>query len=52
LAIPRGFGGDSGPGRYEEQINNVMILVAQSDKPEEEVKKLKFLDKLKQSLSK
>ncbi len=39
------------PSGYEEQINNVVIAVNQNEKPEEAVKQLGFLDKVKQLLN-
>ncbi len=49
--IEKGFDSDSLPTGYEQQLNNVMILVSQADNPEELVKKLSFLGKLKQLLT-
>lgn len=40
----------SAPSGYNKQLNNVIILVNQNDKPEEAVKKLEFLDRMKQWL--
>ena len=49
--VSRGFIPDSSASGYEQQLNNVVIVVNQADKPEEAVKKLGFLDKVKQLLS-
>ena len=46
----RGFAPDSEPTGYDIQINNLVIEVSRSKKPEEAVKKLTFLDKVKQFL--
>ncbi len=46
----RGFEPDSEPTGYESQISNIVIAVSRSENPEKEVKKLTFLDKVKQSL--
>lgn len=45
-----GFDLDSSASGYEQQLNNVVIVVNQADKPEETVKQLGFLDKVKQLL--
>jgi hypothetical protein len=48
--VSRGFIPDSSASGYEQQLNNVVIVVNQTDKPEEAVKQLGFLDKVKQLL--
>jgi hypothetical protein len=48
--VTKGFRSKTSPSNYEEQINNVVIVVNQADKPEEIVKQLTFLDRLKQLL--
>jgi hypothetical protein len=45
----KGFFGTE-PVGYEQQLNNVVIVVNQTDKPEETVKQLGFLDKVRQLL--
>ena len=48
--IIKGFIPDSSASGYEQQLNNVVIVVNHADKPEEAVKQLNFLDRLKQLL--
>jgi len=48
--LTKGFHPTSEATGYEQQLNNVVIVVNQTDKPEEAVKQLGFLDKLKQLL--
>lgn len=40
------------PSGYEGQLNNVVIVLHQTDKPEETVKQLGFLDRVEQFLTK
>ena len=49
--VDKGFISNLSASGYEQQLNNIVIVVNQTDKPEEAVKKLGFLDKLKQLLS-
>ena len=46
----KGFTPDSEPTGYDIQISNVVIAVSRSENPEKAVKKLTFLDKVKQFL--
>ena len=46
----KGFVPDSESTGYDRQISNVMIVFSRSENPEEAVKKLTFLDKVKQFL--
>ena len=50
----RGFGfGDKTPAiDYQQQLNNVVIVVCESNKSEDVVKKISSLDKLKQFITK
>lgn len=48
--ISKGFKSTETASGYDQQLNNVVILVNQADKPEEAVKQLSFLDKVKQLL--
>lgn len=48
--VNRGFKSTETAVGYEQQLNNVVIVVNQADKPEEAVKQLGFLDKVKQLL--
>ena len=48
--VSKGFQPTEAASEYEQQLNNVVIVVNQADKPEETVKKLSFLDKVKQVL--
>jgi hypothetical protein len=47
--VTKGFPGTE-PVGYEQQLNNVVIVINQTDKPEETVKQLGFLDQVKQLL--
>lgn len=49
--INRGFIADPSASGYEQQLNNVVIVVNQTEKPEEAVKQLGFLEKVKQLLN-
>jgi hypothetical protein len=49
--VSRGFIPPTPALRYEQQLNNVVIVVNQTAKPEETVKQLVFLDRVKQFLS-
>ena len=49
--ITRGFKPKSEPTGYENQLNNVVVIVGSSEKPEETVKQATFLEKWKQFLS-
>jgi hypothetical protein len=49
--VSRGFRSNLSASGYEQQLNNVVILVHQTQKPEEAVKQLGFLDKVKQLLN-
>jgi hypothetical protein len=49
-ATIKGFPPIEAASGYEQQLNNVVIVVNQADKPEEAVKNLGFLDKVKQLL--
>jgi hypothetical protein len=44
----KGIVPDSDAVGYEQQFNNVVIVINQSDRPEEVVKQLDFLDRVKQ----
>jgi hypothetical protein len=48
--VSRGFKSTEIAAGYEQQLNNVVIVVNQTNKPEEAVKQLGFLDKVKQLL--
>ena len=48
--LEKGFISNLSASGYEQQLNNVVIVVNQTDKPEETVKQLGFLDKVKQLL--
>lgn len=50
--IAKGFKPKSEATGYESQLNNVVVIVGSSEKPEETVKQATFLKKLKQFLSK
>jgi hypothetical protein len=50
FSIPKGMPPSSEPSGYEKQLNNVVIAINQADKPEEMVKQLNSLDRLKQLL--
>lgn len=47
----RGFQGTEAASGYEQQLNNVVIVVNQANNPAETVKQLSFLDQVKQFLS-
>ncbi|WP_341526617.1 hypothetical protein WKK05_29385 [Nostoc sp. UHCC 0302] len=49
--ITRGFKPKNEATGYESQLNNVVVIVGSSSKPEETVKQAKFLEKWKQFLS-
>jgi hypothetical protein len=49
--VSKGFMGEHSASGYEQQLNNVVIVVNQTEKPEEAVKQLRFLDKVKQLLN-
>lgn len=49
--VNRGFMDDHSASGYEQQLNNVVIVVNQTEKPEESVKQLGFLEKVKQLLN-
>ena len=51
-SITRGFKPKDEATGYESQLNNVVVIVGSSEKPEETVKQATFLKKLKQFLSK
>ncbi|MBD2441573.1 hypothetical protein [Nostoc sp. FACHB-110] len=51
VAITRGYKQKSEPTGYESQLNNVVIIIGNSQKPEEIVKKATFLEKIKQHLA-
>ncbi|WP_310426945.1 hypothetical protein [Chamaesiphon sp. VAR_48_metabat_135_sub] len=46
--IMKGISPDSEASGYEQQLNNVVIVINQSERPEEVVKQLDFLDRVKQ----
>jgi len=50
LANTKGFKPQSEATGYNQQINNVVIVISRSEQPEETVKKLSFTEKLKQLL--
>ncbi|MEQ9235458.1 MAG: hypothetical protein RIG66_15405 [Coleofasciculus sp. E2-BRE-01] len=50
LANAKGFKSQSEATGYNQQINNVVIVISRSEYPEETVKKLSFTEKLKQIL--
>jgi hypothetical protein len=49
--VNRGFMDDHSASGYEQQLNNVVIIVNQTEKPEEAIKQLGFLEKVKQLLN-
>ncbi len=49
--VSKGFRSNLSASGYEQQLNNVVIVVHQTQKPEEAVKQLGFLDKVKQLLN-
>ncbi|MFN6484479.1 MAG: hypothetical protein RMY33_012450 [Nostoc sp. DedQUE03] len=49
--ITRGFKPKNEATGYESQLNNVVVIVGSSEKPEETVKQATFLEKWKQYLS-
>jgi len=49
-AISKGFKPQTEATGYNQQINNTVIVISRSQQPEETVKKLRFLEKLKQRL--
>ncbi|MEH2259784.1 hypothetical protein [Nostoc sp.] len=49
--ITRGFKPKDEATGYESQLNNVVVIVGSSEKPEETVKQATFLEKCKQVLS-
>ncbi|MDM9585560.1 MULTISPECIES: hypothetical protein [unclassified Nostoc] len=49
--LTRGFKPKYEATGYETQLNNVVVIVGSSEKPEETVKQVKFLEKWKQILS-
>ncbi|MBD2467862.1 hypothetical protein [Nostoc sp. FACHB-145] len=51
VVITKGFKQKSEAIGYESQLNNVVITISNAEKPEEIVKKAKFLEKLKQYLA-
>lgn len=51
FVIDRGFKPKSEAVGYENQINNVVVIIGNSETPEETLKKAKFLEKLKQFVS-
>ncbi len=51
LAVTRGFKPQSEATGYNQQINNVVIVVSRSEQPEEAVKKLSLKEKFKHLLS-
>jgi hypothetical protein len=50
LANAKGFKSQSEATGYNQQINNVVIVISRSEQPEKTVKKLSFTEKLKQLL--
>lgn len=50
-AITRGFKPQSEATGYNQQINNVVILISRSEQPEETAKKSSYIEKVKQFLS-
>jgi isopenicillin N synthase-like dioxygenase len=50
-AITRGFKPSSEAADYESQLNNFVVIVGNSQEPEDTVKQVKFLEKWKQFLS-
>ncbi len=50
-SLTRGFKPKYEATGYESQLNNVVVIVGSSDKPEETVKQATFLEKWKQFLS-
>lgn len=51
FVITRGFKPESEATGYESQLNNVVVIIGNSEKPEETVKQATFLGKLKQFLT-
>jgi len=51
LSVTRGFKPKYEATGYENQLNNFVVIVGNSEKPEETVKQATFLGKLKQFLS-
>ncbi|MBD2680957.1 MULTISPECIES: hypothetical protein [Nostoc] len=51
LGIAKGFKPNSEATGYERQLNNVVVIIGNSEKPEETVKQAIFLGKLKQYLT-
>lgn len=51
FVVTRGFKPKSEATDYESQLNNVVVIVGSSEKPEETVKQATFLGKLKQFLT-
>lgn len=49
--ITRGFKPKSEATGYESQLNNVVVMIGKSEKPEETVKQATFLEKWKQFLT-
>ncbi len=49
-SITRGFKSQSEAIGYNQQINNVFLVISRSEQPEETVKKLSFTEKIKQFL--
>lgn len=47
----RGFPNDEPPTGYQQQLNNIVIVVCESDKSEEAVKKIGSLNRLKRFIS-
>ncbi len=50
LATQKGFKPQSEAIGYNQQINNVFLVISRSEQPEETVKKLSFTEKIKQFL--
>lgn len=50
LAATKGFKSQSEATGYNRQLNNAVIVISRSEQPEETVKKLSFVEKLKQLL--
>jgi len=48
--VTRGFKPQSEATGYNQQINNAVILISHSEQPEETVKQLSFIDRVKQLL--
>jgi hypothetical protein len=51
VVVTRGFKPKSEATGYETQLNNVVVIIGNSEQPEETIKKATSLDKLKQFLS-